>query len=670
MRTKNLSQWISENKIASFFGGVFLLSIPVYTLIYLGEFTNEHVQSRLCLIAAYSSAISAILVTKISNRTKIYCSGSNRLMLFAWAFGIFSAVEWIAHIVWNLKVTLQLIFIDIVLLSIGVYIFSRILSNYLYICELLSRFLLTRIHIKRISLMRFYILIFLLISHYFTGFSQNYIPKTLREGKLQTMKDKHNLMDGSATPKVTFPEIKFDYKINTVFLDTIFCSSMGDSLRYSYEYSESGEEVTEICEILIEKRWVNFFKYQILANENNKTQTLYNWNDIDWIPSNYSHIKKSYDGDKIIEEASYFVWSSEAWNITSKFIIEYLNGNNISQIVEYYDEMIPTYKLWQIFSYNEIGDIESSKKRYFNTQDWVNIDSTNWNYLTKEFHYKIWRNNAWQDSTRGFHYQNQLGIDTLVQFEAFEKGEWKTSSLFKYRFDDDLNMTSWEIYEWKNEEWLKRIAFDWTYNSNNLLVTESYRKGNFNEWINSYRKSYTYTNTDIINSEIVEYWEDNNWKPFSKFSSVLDDNQNLVEYESNYWNNEWMPYDQRVNLIDTYGNSFSYYASNLKFRYSDLLNNIDNLRNSSSGNPIIEIYLNQSSGKFHLNFSISESDHVKYEIVNMSGRVVETADMGFVSEGNHQTEIMTNSAMESGIYIIRIKCSKGFAQMKFMNLRN
>jgi len=79
MRTKNLSQWISENKFASFFGGVFLLSIPVYTLI------------------AYSSAISVILVTKISNRTKINCSGSNRLMLFAGTFGIFSAIEWIAH---------------------------------------------------------------------------------------------------------------------------------------------------------------------------------------------------------------------------------------------------------------------------------------------------------------------------------------------------------------------------------------------------------------------------------------------------------------------------------------------------------------------------------------------------------------------------------------------
>jgi membrane protease YdiL (CAAX protease family) len=152
MKTQNLSQWISENRITSFFAGVFLLSIPVYTLIYLGEFTNEHVQSRLCLIASYSSALSAILVTKISDRTKVNGSITNQWILFAGAFIICGAVEWIDHIVWNHNVTLLLIFIDVIFVSLVAYVISRILSNYSSVRELMGRFLKIRIGIKWIAL--------------------------------------------------------------------------------------------------------------------------------------------------------------------------------------------------------------------------------------------------------------------------------------------------------------------------------------------------------------------------------------------------------------------------------------------------------------------------------------------------------------------------------------
>jgi hypothetical protein len=484
------------------------------------------------------------------------------------------------------------------------------------------------------------------------------------------MKDNNSLRDGYATTKINIPGIKLDYKINTVLLDTVYCSSMGDSLRYCYKYSESGEEVTEICEIFSEKKWTNFFKYQILSDENNKTQTLYTWNKDIWMPSNYSHFKMSYSGDILTEESSFFVWSNGVWVITNKFIMQYLYGKCISRITEIYDEINPIFNIWETYSYNELSEIESSKRRYFNYNEWINIDTTNWNYLSKEYYYKIWRNNAWKDSIRGFHYQNQLGIDTLVQFEAFEKGEWKNSSLFRYRFDEKLNMTAWGIYKWENNSWLPKNALLWVYDSNNLIVTETYQKGNFNEWMNVYRKSYSYTYADVIDSEIVEYWEYDSWNSNRKSHSFLDDNQNILEYESNYWNNDWIPYDQGVNLIDKYGNNFYYYASKLKFSYSAITNNVNNLRNNPSGIAINSIYPNPSSGNFFADFSVSEAGHIKYEIINLSGKVVKTSDIGFFIKGNYQMQILMNGALESGVYIIRIIYSNGFAQKKFIVFRN
>lgn len=167
----------------------------------------------------------------------------------------------------------------------------------------------------------------------------------------------------------------------------------------------------------------------------------------------------------------------------------------------------------QTFEYNEKG--MRTVQQFINWEDgeWVNYRRNLTNYsdedLISDILIQYWKEDSWVD-------------------EIWQKN---------YTYNDQEQLTYFEFYGWKNEEWVLGRYDYWNYNEDDLL---DYRLSTYTDGSNYYQIFYTYTDFDEWDVMTAQRWTDGGWENYWKRTYEYDHCGNLLTQVEQRWiNGEW-----------------------------------------------------------------------------------------------------------------------------------
>lgn len=80
----------------------------------------------------------------------------------------------------------------------------------------------------------------------------------------------------------------------------------------------------------------------------------------------------------------------------------------------------------------------------------------------------------------------------------------------------------------------------------------------------------------------------------------------------------------------------------------------------------IALYPNPASSSVRLRIGLTESQHVRVELLDASGRVVQSPFVGHLSEGGQNINIELDESLSSGLYLVRLTAEDGIAVRKLI----
>lgn len=137
--------------------------------------------------------------------------------------------------------------------------------------------------------------------------------------------------------------------------------------------------------------------------------------------------------------------------------------------------------------------------------------------------------------------QNKL-LSTINEY--YDGSSWQNSWGYNYEYDSNNNLISETYLDWDNGEWKIQEKVIYTYDINNKVIGELGQDWNetTNTLENSYRDTYTYTN-GYITGQVAEIWVNSQWANDWKFTFSYDGsllkNGNGYSWDGTQWvNNE------------------------------------------------------------------------------------------------------------------------------------
>lgn len=370
--------------------------------------------------------------------------------------------------------------------------------------------------------------------------------------------------------------------------------------------------------IWAEDSWENFLKINNSYDENGKLNqcTISTWNELEWIPS-HQYLRTT-DNHGNLTNRTVQLWNGIEWNthLSINYELQY-NINNL------------------------ITDIQTSYCWYYSGQNNFTVDNI--------IHIDYNSNND-------------------IVYESFQK--WNGAYFENYQ----LNVSYNSIGKWtnilcqklENNTWNNIAQLNFTYNSDNLRLSESLQIWNGANWINHIAvENILYNNSDLTTQYRLFYYLDN---PNYFFQGIIqftyDDNNNVIKYETKKMTSSgYMDYHEDIlhysihnYLMDETYSRKDYSCSVIEFaerrkiyRHIPIIENINEHSSLSSLNELnsdemISIYPNPSSGLFTI---ISNHAVESTEVCNSIGNTIIS------------TSIIDNkinlSDLSSGIYFLKIK---------------
>ncbi|OFX83978.1 MAG: hypothetical protein A2W99_03510 [Bacteroidetes bacterium GWF2_33_16] len=122
--------FISKHEVSIFFLMSIFITWVIYYLVSFFNIENQTILSRWLLVAAFGPSMSALIITNFTNK---YNSDefpiTRQVFLFFVLFSIIFGIELLDHYCWKHTISLQLIIVDIVIVSLGAILLSNIFSK-------------------------------------------------------------------------------------------------------------------------------------------------------------------------------------------------------------------------------------------------------------------------------------------------------------------------------------------------------------------------------------------------------------------------------------------------------------------------------------------------------------------------------------------------------------
>lgn len=134
----NLIHRISHNELTAFFSLTFVLSWSIYLVVALSQFNNQTVLSRVLLIAGFSPALSAILISTTNSVKSVSPMLGKRVLLCILVFAFGAVIEWLDHALWKHHVDVRLIAADAILVFLVAIVISSIYSSHQKVRDMMT----------------------------------------------------------------------------------------------------------------------------------------------------------------------------------------------------------------------------------------------------------------------------------------------------------------------------------------------------------------------------------------------------------------------------------------------------------------------------------------------------------------------------------------------------
>jgi hypothetical protein len=175
--------------------------------------------------------------------------------------------------------------------------------------------------------------------------------------------------------------------------------------------------------------------------------------------------------------------------------------------------------------------------------------------------------------------------------EDYDGSDWSYSFGENYEYDSNNNLIAETYYDYdsNSKQWViqqkitntytngkltEQISSDWgnpqvygnkdvyTYNSNNLIVTDLYYQWDGSKWVGQSRTSYTYNANNKPITSIYEDWKNSQWVNSYKSLFIYNANNQLESIKNSDWDGftaSWIDNGGTDYVYDANGNDISEY---------------------------------------------------------------------------------------------------------------
>ncbi len=255
--------------------------------------------------------------------------------------------------------------------------------------------------------------------------------------------------------------------------------------------------------------------------------------------------------EDLLSESTAQMWKNGEWSDSLKYEYIYDNQEQLSQIVTSYqientwvDSFIVSY------SYDENGNVTEYVVEKNIGGEWGN-------------YYKY-----------SYFYENDL-LDLCVYYSWYQD-DWLALSQGTYSFDENENIVEEFWQYWLDPETLINLTLNiYTYNSENLLLSDTQQFWSEDIWIDSYKFDYSYYENGKLQEYIYQIF-DENWSNVYRYLYEYDNLEFLEKATYYLWSTTWYEYlyseyifDDNDNIIEEI---WKFEIENVIYNYSRYLN--------------------------------------------------------------------------------------------------
>lgn len=344
------------------------------------------------------------------------------------------------------------------------------------------------------------------------------------------------------------------------------------------------------------------------------------------------------------------MWKNSEWTDSLKYEYSHNIQNNLRQV-------LTSYKIENTW-------VDSFKTTYFYDE--------NENILEYVVEKNV--NSAWENYYKySYFYENNL-IDLCV-YSLWYENDWLAISQGTYSFDGNDNIIEEFWQYWADPETL----IDWTintftYDSENLLLTNDQQLWSSDNWIDSYRYDYSYYEFGKMEENTYQEY-DGDWTNIYRYVYEYDDNENLEKIIYYLWSENWYEnlyseyvYDVNLNILEEI---WKYDINSITYNYSKNLNEYIEESEKSDLAKTHEINISISNPNFEnctISFNSKIDRRISIDIYNLKGQKVKSFGefpSSKTSQINWNLKNEDNQKVSSGIYFLSIKNRDSVEVKKF-----
>jgi hypothetical protein len=206
--------------------------------------------------------------------------------------------------------------------------------------------------------------------------------------------------------------------------------------------------------------------------------------------------------------------------------------------------------------------------------------------------------------------------------------------------------------------WVNFRLGDYTYDSNNNLITRIAMNWNGSTWVNSTKTSLTYDINSNLTLSLRQLWQGGNWvnnnrTEYTYDGTILNKNDdiqaNLIEEVSQQWNGtEWINTQMQI--------------------YIYIPTAVEETKETITNYSLQQNYPNPFNPSTKIKYSVPQSSEVIIKVFDVLGNEIETLVKEEKPTGSY--EITWNAAnLPSGVYFYRLKADSFIDTKKMILLK-
>lgn len=297
----------------------------------------------------------------------------------------------------------------------------------------------------------------------------------------------------------------------------------------------------------------------------------------------------------------------------------------------------------------------------------INLKSCNQNYLICIRYEKI--NYTFKcriSDSVSFRYDKNGNLIENISYEWYAN-QWVKGMKYEYAFDSEGNNTLSVTYIWVDTEWVNIYSKEeYSYDDKDKLSLTTDYQWDGAQWVNSYQNEFTYGSNEELLTIVYSSWNGNSWSNPEKFENIYDSSGNITQTTISYLEEEQWLVDQTIDyeeeeldlkvlfnhkllrMVYFEGDGENWLMeSDFTLVYSE--QNISGISQENSGNRM-SVYPNPASSQ--LTFILEGlADNFQIKIFDIQGKVV----ISQLAENNTPISL---DALNDGVYFYSLK-SKG-----------